>query len=400
MPSLTPRPIFDATLKLLEEMTAISSPSGHLPGLEAAARHYGEALERRGLSIEIRPEPGNGGVLQPVLYARGPKAGERCFFAVGHLDTVLEAVTPERRDDRLWGTGVIDMKGGLATLVGALDLLAERGQEPPADLLVAVVPDEEVGGPLTQSVVEAQGPHARAFFSLEPGQTEGDAETLVIARRGLLQWHLRVEGRGAHAGNGFWQGRSALEAAAEWCLAARGLAKEGSGPTLNAGRLIAGETSFVEDLAQNANLVGTSRQINVVPNRALVEGESRYLRTEDGQRLPEELERLAQEIGQRREVRMDFTLRNRILPMEPGDASHRLAQRATELADANQWNLEVEQDRGGISFPNFLPDPGEIPVLDGLGPVGGGMHTRQEFMDLTSLDRRIPLLADLLAAAG
>ena len=54
--------------------------------------------------------------------------------------------------------------------------------------------------------------------------------------------------------------------------------------------------------------------------------------------------------------------------------------------------------RGGISFPNFLLDPGRIPVLDGLGPVGGGMHTREEFVDLRSLRRRIVLLADLLAA--
>ena len=44
-----------------------------------------------------------------------------------------------------------------------------------------------------------------------------------------------------------------------------------------------------------------------------------------------------------------------------------------------------------------LADPGRIPVLDGLGPVGGGMHTREEFVDLRSLARRIVLLADLLA---
>lgn len=39
-----------------------------------------------------------------------------------------------------------------------------------------------------------------------------------------------------------------------------------------------------------------------------------------------------------------------------------------------------------------------MPVLDGLGPVGGGMHTREEFVDLASLHRRIVLLADLFEA--
>jgi acetylornithine deacetylase/succinyl-diaminopimelate desuccinylase-like protein len=39
-------------------------------------------------------------------------------------------------------------------------------------------------------------------------------------------------------------------------------------------------------------------------------------------------------------------------------------------------------------------------VLDGLGPVGGGMHTREEYVELRSLRRRIVLLADLLVEDG
>jgi len=60
------------------------------------------------------------------------------------------------------------------------------------------------------------------------------------------------------------------------------------------------------------------------------------------------------------------------------------------------WTLAPEPDRGGISFPNFLPDPAAIPVLGGLGPVGAGMHTRDEYVELKPLRRRIRLLAGLL----
>ncbi|HBL27325.1 MAG TPA: glutamate carboxypeptidase, partial [Acidobacteria bacterium] len=74
--------------------------------------------------------------------------------------------------------------------------------------------------------------------------------------------------------------------------------------------------------------------------------------------------------------------------------------RAVALAASRGWHLAVERERGGISFPNFLAKPGTLPVLDGLGPVGGGMHTRDEHVDLTSFRRRIVLLADLLAAAS
>jgi acetylornithine deacetylase/succinyl-diaminopimelate desuccinylase-like protein len=49
-----------------------------------------------------------------------------------------------------------------------------------------------------------------------------------------------------------------------------------------------------------------------------------------------------------------------------------------------------------VSFPNFLPDPAAVCVVDGLGPVGGGMHTRQEHLDIESLRRRIALIAEAL----
>ena len=399
-PVHTPPHIFQSTLELLEAMASISSPSGHLAGLEAAARHYGDALEKRGLRVQIRDEQDEAGGLQPVLYASGPKAGERCLFLIGHLDTVLEATPPERRDDRLWATGAVDMKGGLAALVGALDLLAEQGRHAPEDLLLVVVPDEEVAGRLSGVVVEENGPKARGFWVLEPGQPREDGETLVIGRRGMFHWHLEVTGQGAHAGNGYWQGRSALDAAAEWCLAVRDLCQPGPGPTINAGRMVAGEVTFVDHLADNTHLVGTSRQINVVPNRARVEGEARFLQRRDGRDLPGEMARRAEEIGRRREVEMHLEHRGEISPLEPHEGSRAWASKASQLAQDMGWSLVAEEDRPGISFPNFLDDPGDIPVLDGLGPVGGGMHTRQEFVELTSFDRRIALLAELLASAA
>jgi acetylornithine deacetylase/succinyl-diaminopimelate desuccinylase-like protein len=49
-----------------------------------------------------------------------------------------------------------------------------------------------------------------------------------------------------------------------------------------------------------------------------------------------------------------------------------------------------------VSFPNLLPDPTAACVIDGLGPVGGGMHTREEYVSLESLERRINLIAEAL----
>ncbi len=398
----TPSAIFASTLGLLEELVAISSPSGDAAGLAAAAQHLAATFRRRGFAVEIRSQPDADESLRPVVYARGPELAADAgsyLLIVGHFDTVLAAVPPERRGERLYATGAIDMKGGLAALVGALDLLAAEGRAGAKDLMVALVPDEEVGGRLTQEVVETLGVRARGLWSLEPGQRRDDAETMVIGRRGMFQWELEVAGRAAHAGNGYWRGRSALVAAADWCVGARALAAPGHGPTVNAGRLVAGDKSFVDDLAAGAALIGTQQQLNVVPDRARVEGEARFLRTADRDRLERELGALAERVARDHGVEAQFRHHSPVRPLAPAEASRRWARRAVEAAAAGGWRLEVEEDRPGISFPNYLPPGVEIPAIDGLGPVGGGMHTREEFVELASLDRRIALLAELLVAA-
>ena len=256
---------------------------------------------------------------------------------------------------------------------------------------------EEVAGPLSRRVVAELGADARAFWVLEPGQPRGDAETVVAGRRGIFDWRLSVRGRAAHSGNAYWHGRSALTAAAEWSVEARKLAAEG-GPTVNVGRLVAGDESFVADLRAGAALVGTSRQLNVVPDRALVEGEARFLRRADGEALIARMAELATALADEHGVEMELEPGEVVPPVDPRGAGKQALQAAVKIAERAGWRLEIERDRGGISFSNFLPDPSAMPILDGLGPVGGGMHTREEFVELASLDRRIALLAELLAA--
>ncbi|MEO8195561.1 MAG: hypothetical protein ABI689_02440, partial [Thermoanaerobaculia bacterium] len=158
-------------------------------------------------------------------------------------------------------------------------------------------------------------------------------------------------------------------------------------------------TSDIGDIGASP-LFGTAHQLNVVPDRALVEGEARFLRAAEAEYLGAEMAALAAAISARHEVAMDYVREVAIAPVDPAGLQGSHAARAVALAAAAGWELVREDDRGGISFPNFLADSGRIPVLDGLGPVGGGMHTREEHVELLSLARRIRLLADLLQAAA
>jgi glutamate carboxypeptidase len=393
-PGDLPDSLFARALAFLDELAAISSASGDRDGLRRAAELLAGALAARGLSPEVLEEDG-----LPVLTARGRQARNGHLLLLGHLDTCLPAIPPRLEHGRLVATGAIDMKGGLATLVAALDLLAERGEAPPPDLLLVAVPDEEVGGELSRWAVRRWGEAARALWVLEPGEQAADgSETLVAGRRGMFAWHLAVRGRSAHSGLAYWEGRSALAAAARWAAAAEALSERGPGPTVNCARLVAGDAPFVDDLENEFGLLASDRRLNVVPDRAVAVGEARFLKSAEGEALAGHLAELAAGIAAETGIELDFRAEPPIPPVDSEGPHGTLALRVVELAARRGWRLVVDHERGGISFPNFLPDPGRIPVLDGLGPVGGGMHTRDEFLDLASFRRRIVLLADLLAA--
>ena len=392
-----PREILEDATKLLVELCTMSSASGDQEGIRQVAARVAAELGKRGLSAEVGTESDEDNKPQPVLIACGPKAGDHYLLLVGHMDTVLDAAPPRIEGGRLIATGALDMKGGLAMLVGALDLLAHRGQQPPADLMLVAVPDEEVGGAIAERAVRRWAADARALLVIEPGEARNGGETLVAGRRGLFEWRLDVTGRAAHSGLAYWQGRSALAAAADWSAQAQRMSEPGPGPTVNVARLVAGDTDFVNGLAAHFALLGTSRRRNVISDRALAEGEVRFLSPADGERILERLERLTETLAAHYDVTMVFARGTSVPPVDPHGPGAPIVERVVGLAAARGWQLEVEEDRGGISFPNYVADPSKVPIVDGLGPVGDGMHTREEYLDLASFERRIVLLADLLA---
>ena len=386
--------VMGATVATLEKLCAISSASGDGAGLLRMAELLAAELVPFGFAAEVRHERGADGAPQPVLTARRAHAGR--LLLLGHLDTVLPAVVPRREGDRLRATGALDMKGGFAALIGALRLLAARGAEPPEGMLLVAVPDEEVGGPISASAVRRWGQGAEVVLVLEPGERRGEAETLVTGRRGLVGWRLEARGRSAHSGLAYWEGRSAVAAAADWCGAVQRLSEPGAGPVVNVGRILGGDAEFVDELAEHHTLVGTNYRLNVVADRCVAEGEVRFLCLADRERVLERMGELARDIERSSEVAMGLEVFESIPPVAPEGPGEELARRLAARAAEAGWTLELEHDRGGVSFPNFLPDPSRATVIDGLGPVGGGMHTRGEYLELGSLRRRVVLLADLL----
>jgi glutamate carboxypeptidase len=174
------------------------------------------------------------------------------------------------------------------------------------------------------------------------------------------------------------------------------MSERGGGPLVNVGRIVGGDTEFVSDVGEEHRFIGTSERLNIVADRCLVEGEVRFLDLRDRDRVLEAMRDAAASIGADWGVGMIFHEVEHIPPMAVSDSGQRLAEHLVASAFRAGWRLELEDNRGGVSFPNFLPDPTAVSIIDGLGPVGGGMHTRGEYVDLRSLERRIALIAEAL----
>jgi acetylornithine deacetylase/succinyl-diaminopimelate desuccinylase-like protein len=119
------------------------------PGNESECVAWVERLcDGAGLETRIlarRPE-------RPNLLARLNGRGEAPpFLLQGHVDVVTTADQDWRHDPfggeliggEIWGRGALDMKGGVAMMLGAALARAESMEPPPGDVLLCVLADEE-----------------------------------------------------------------------------------------------------------------------------------------------------------------------------------------------------------------------------------------------------------------
>jgi glutamate carboxypeptidase len=61
-----------------------------------------------------------------------------------------------------------------------------------------------------------------------------------------------------------------------------------------------------------------------------------------------------------------------------------------------ELGLDIKEgSTGGASDGNFTSAMG-IPTLDGLGPIGDGAHSLEEYVEIASLPERAALIAGLI----
>lgn len=141
----------------------------------------------------------------------------RSILLTGHVDVVPAAgewtVDPfggERRDGVIYGRGAVDMKGGIAAMVMAIDAVVQSGYQLKGDVIVGTVVDEEAGGMGTLDFV-GKGYRADACILTEPTDMK-----IAPLCRGILWGKLVISGRSGHIelSQGDWREGGAVDAIA------------------------------------------------------------------------------------------------------------------------------------------------------------------------------------------
>jgi glutamate carboxypeptidase len=188
--------------------------------------------------------------------------------------------------------------------------------------------------------------------------------------------HAEATGVAAHAGNEHARGKSAVWALARFVDRAQALTDYARGTTVNVGVFEGGTTK------------------NTVPERARAEVDVRFVTAEDGEALYRALEDVAAAAAvEGTAIALSRTAWR--APMVRTEASAALAQEYGRCQiDAGLAAGEAPLSGGGSDA--CTTSAAGIPSIDGLGPRGGGYHTTDERVDLSSLVPKASALARFL----
>ena len=360
----------DPSISLLRHLVSIDSVN---PSLVAGARGEGaiaavvaEHMRRIGLAVEIQEvaagRPNIIGVLE------GRSSGRSLMFC-GHLDTVGtdgmdRPFAPDENGGRLYGRGAQDMKGGVAAMIDAARVVAERGLGR-GRLIVAAVVDEEYASIGADALVS--GWTADAAVVTEPTDLN-----IGIGHKGFAWLEIETRGRAAH-GSRPKDGRDAImrmgRVLGRLEALDRDLQSRPSHPIMATGSL-------------HASIISGGREWSSYPDRCHLQVERRTIAGEDGDSALNEMQQILDALATNdpefeASARLNFSR-----PPYEVASDHELPVTLAAAAAAQSLNTRVV----GMSFwtdAAVLAAAGIPSVL--FGPGGAGLHSTEEYVNVADV---------------
>lgn len=293
---------------------------------------------------------------------------------IGHSDVV----TPERinsfriEDDHIYGSGVADDKGGVVLCLSAVENFLENVDHLNLNINIVISSCEETGSIGFHEVFKEIGSNSDFVLGLEPALRCG---SLIEARGGNRWYHLNIEGRSAHSGRFGQSYINASHVLSRMITKMHELNDEQKRRRLNVGSFGGGHAGY-----------------NTICGSAWAKIDTRFASTECRDFIHTEIEKiLKSEIlncpYSDRKARANYTIEDDCPPMRGNKTDIKWHQEFLDLISSIEEKEVKATIAGGAADINYFVGPHNF-LLDGLGPIGDGLHTAKEYIKRSSLHSR------------
>ena len=391
-----------ASLALLEQIVNVNSGTMNFAGV----RKVGDMLRPRfeALGFKVNWVDGTPFARAGHLVATRPGRGPHVLL-IGHIDTVFEPDHPLQKWERVdantaRGPGVSDMKGGIIVGLAALEALREAKLLDSLQLTVVLHGDEDDSGrPLDLARRDLIAAANAADIAIGLENAANNPKTAVTARRSSTGWVVKVSAKSAHSSQIFAD-------------------EVGAGAAYELGRILNGfyqEVRGAEFVTFNPGLIASSTQVefkseplgatqsgknNIVAPVAIASGDLRTLTMQELQETRAKMRKVV-ENGNLPHTSAEISFTDSYPPMAPTEGNRKLLSMYDTVSRDLGFGpvTEVNPRNAGAADISFAADHVEM-AIDGLGLLGGGSHTPEEFADLRTYKIQTQRLAVLLYRLG
>ena len=366
----------EVLVKDLGALVNFDSGTDDAKGLAQVEALLAQRLKDVGASVEIVAAPPAAG---KMVVGKLQGAGSKNIMLMIHYDTVFGIGEAAKRpfriaDNKAYGPGVADAKGGALLIVYALDIARERGFKDYKTLTVLFNPDEEKSSLGSREMIAKLSADQDYVLVFEPPE----ADVVTVATNGIAYVHLDVKGRASHAGSAPEAGRNAAVELSSQIIQLNDLGSAAKGTTVNWTVIQAGE------------------RVNIIPEKASATADMRMSDVGEIQRVQADADRIIQKkLIPDTEVRV--RVENRRPPFSKNADSDRLAATADSIYKELGKSIKPVSMRYGTDAGfAYNPQTGKPVVLDGMGIVGDRIHSSDEWADLDSVVPRLYLTVRMM----
>ena len=356
---------------LLEKMVLIQSGSYNKKGVDKVVKLIESSFQGNNVKTEVIEQKTFGNHL--IVRSACGKSGAGQILITGHMDTVFPEDTDfnwyKEDEKNVYGPGVIDMKGGLTAGIFALKALDYAGLLNSIPITFVFNSDEEIGSKTSKELIKKEAKKSAFAFVLECG---GDNGEIVTGRKGNITGKLYIKGQAGHAAYAGKNKASAILEMARKIIQIESMNDHDRGITANVGIVEGG--------------IGS----NTIAEHAVAGVDFRFIKEADNIAIRKKIKEIVNSVTVSG-TKAEFEINSGRPPMEETKKIKAL-YKAIEKTGNNIGVPVKPQFRQGVSDANFIGMEG-IPVIDGLGPIGGKDHSDKEFMIKKTLAKRASLFA-------